>query len=87
MGESTLSLDKKTVLNHEVQRQAGLFVLSDRKSLVYREASKVPGTLFRDEATLLVKEEIPLLNTGAVSKQTLPQGSTLGFIYEMDLDQ
>ncbi|MBX9586306.1 MAG: hypothetical protein K2X50_03520 [Gammaproteobacteria bacterium] len=90
-----MGLDKKTVLNHEVQRQTSLFVLSDRKSLVYRRASKVPGTSFRDEATLLVKEEIPLLYTandnGALrsrklQEQALPHGGTLGFIYEMDLD-
>ncbi len=78
-----MGLDKKTVLLHEVQKQSGLFVLSGRESIIYRTASKVPGTFFRDEATLLVKEEIPLLEPGEGRKQ----GGTLGFIYEMDLDE
>ncbi len=95
-----MGLDKKTVLSHEVQRQTGLFVLSNRQSLIFRHASKVPGTFFRDEATLLVKEEIPLLNPGQLTTKTgdkdpaTPRGTesterkngSLGFIYEMDLD-
>lgn len=95
-----MGLDKKTVLSHEVQRQTGLFVLSNRQSLIFRDASRVPGTFFRDEATLLVKEEIPLLNLGQHPTKTLDKdpatlrstesterkNGSLGFIYEMDLD-
>jgi hypothetical protein len=74
-----VDLDIKMLLNHEIQEQTSYFILSDRSSLTFRQASSVPLTVFRDESTLLRKTEEPLI------KESLANVSQLGFIYEVDV--